>query len=276
MQKPILNFRFSIFHWNGRLAQLARAPHWHCGGRWFKSNTAYHKRYKTILTYIFPVVCIGCESEDSYLCHQCRKRLQPHPEICPVSHRFSPDFQVHIDYQREAAYQGIAIWFAYSDLLKKLILQLKYYHRYDVASFLADRLALVIQTNRTLQKLSHTKKTIISSIPSHRYRQYFTKGYNQSELLAQAVASNLNIPYQPLVTKKRHTRIQAFLSRKQRLKNLEGVFSLRKWITLMWNELIIFIDDVTTTGSTIQEAAKCLKKSFPKLTIWGSVIGRHT
>lgn len=112
----------------------------------------YYKDKMKLIDLLFPKLCIGCQSAGDYLCSQCKKTLQPHQELCPVSHRFSQDFAVHLDYRHEVAYQGIAIGFAYHDLLKKLILQLKYYHRYDVASFLVDRLSLVIQTNQTLQK----------------------------------------------------------------------------------------------------------------------------
>ncbi len=234
------------------------------------------KKIRNILDKLFPIHCIGCHSLWQYLCAKCKKTLQPHPEICPVSHRFSPDFQVHIDHRRDVAYSWIAIWFAYNDLLKKLILQLKYYHRYDVASFLVDRLALITQTNQTLQKLFHSKKIIITSIPSHRYRKYFIKWYNQSELLARWVAQKLGLPYQKLLTKNKHTRIQAFLSRAQRLKNLEWVFSLRPDIVLTWDEWILIVDDITTTGSTINSVAKALKKDYPNLTVRGVVIGRHS
>ena len=229
-----------------------------------------------LIDFLFPKVCISCQHPGDYLCLQCKKTLQPHPEICPVSHRFSPDGKVHIDYRREVAYQGIAIGFAYSDLLKKLILNLKYYHHYDVAEFFVDRLILIIQTNHTLQRLFHTKRVIITSIPSHRYRKYFIKWYNQSELLARGVAEKLWYQYIPLVKKRKHTRIQAFLSRRERMKNLEGVFCLHKDISLQWDECVLIIDDITTTWSTINMLAETLKRAYPELTIWGVVIGRHT
>lgn len=229
-----------------------------------------------IIDFLFPKVCIGCYSRGDYLCASCKKTLEPHQEICPVTHRFSPDFAVHIDSWRDVAYQWIAIGFAYNDLLKKLILQLKYYHRYDVASFLIDRLVLVIQINQILQRLFRAKRVIITSIPTHRYRKYFVKGYNQSELLASGVADKLWLQYLSLLRKNKHTRIQAFLSRQQRLKNLEGVFSVRPHIHLAWDECVVIVDDITTTGSTINEIAKELKRTYPLLTIWGVVIGRHS
>ena len=228
-----------------------------------------------IVDFVFPVRCIWCSFEWTYLCRSCKKKLSPHPEICPVTHRFSPDFQVHIDSTSSVSYAWIVIWFVYEDLLKKLILQLKYYHCYDVAWFLIDRLLLIIQTNQTLQQVMKKNNVIVSSIPSHRYRKYFIKWYNQSELLAKWIAVKLWVSYKPLLIKRKYTRIQAFLSRQQRMNNLQWVFSLCNHNILKWDELILFVDDVMTTWSTINEAAKELKKYYPRLTIRWAVLGRH-
>ena len=176
---------------------------------------------KKIVDYIFPKICIGCGTTGDELCADCKKTLESHAEICPVSHRHSADFAVHIDHRKETAYDGIVIGFSYQDILKKLILQLKYYHRYAVADFLVDRLFLVLSTNQTLQRLIKNKKLVVTSIPSHRYRRYFVKGYNQSELLARGLAKKLGAEYSPFLTKTKHTRIQAFLSREKRMSNLE-------------------------------------------------------
>lgn len=228
-----------------------------------------------ILDILFPRKCMWCDQLGEYLCAKCKKRLEPHPEICPVTHRFSPDFQVHLDHRAEVVYQGIAIGFWYNDLLKKLILQLKYYHRYDISDFLCERLSLVVQTNQTLQRLFRNRNVVVTSIPSHRYRKYFIKWYNQSELLARWVAELLGVPYMSLLKKKKGTRIQAFLSRQQRIKNLEWVFDLKEDVVLSGDECVIIIDDITTTWSTINAAAVSLKQRYPGVVIWWVVLGRH-
>lgn len=274
-QKPISNFWFSRFGSHGRLAQLVRALARHARGHRFESRIDHHRRYQKIITYIFPRYCIHCKALWEYLCVNCKRLLHTHREICPVSHRFSPDFLVHLDYRNEVSYEGIVIWFEYDALLKKLIFALKYHHRYALSSFLIDRLTLVIQSNHTLYSQFYTKKTIIAPIPSHWYRKHFTKGYNQSELLARWVAQKLSLSYQPLLVKTAHTRAQALLSRQQRMRNIAGVFAIRKDVTLCWNELVVLVDDVTTTGATIQSAAQELKKHHPKLVIREVVLGRH-
>lgn len=116
--------------------------------------------------------------------------------------------------------EGIHIAFVYSDYLKKLILKLKYDHRYDIAMFLAERLALSIQINHTLMDQIRRYPSYITHVPTHRRRKRFFRGYNQSELLAQALSTYLSIPHIDLYTKTRYTRSQTKLKRQQRLHNL--------------------------------------------------------
>lgn len=65
----------------------------------------YYKNEMKLIDFLFPKICIGCQHSGDYLCVQCKKTLQPHQELCPVSHRFSPDFVVHLDHRHEVAYQ---------------------------------------------------------------------------------------------------------------------------------------------------------------------------
>lgn len=152
--------------------------------------------------------------------------------------------------------------FSYQDLIKKLILQLKYYHKSDVANFLTDRLVLAISTNKTLPN-----KFKISYVPSHRFRHYCIKGYNQSKVLAQRLSEKTGLPRIYIAKKRRSTHTQAGLNRNQRLSNLENAFQIDAQ-KIRESDTILIIDDVTTTGSTINELAKTIKSQFPKVKIW--------
>ena len=141
--------------------------------------------------------------------------------MCPASHFRSTDFKTLPPYRKDFVCEGVHIGFIYTEHLKKLIIKLKYDHRYDIATFLAQRLALSLQSNQTLMK--HIKKypTYITHVPSHRRRKRFFRGYNQSEILAKALAKELNLSHKDLYSKIRHTPSQTKLKRAQRLKNLQ-------------------------------------------------------
>lgn len=116
----------------------------------------------------------------------------------------------------------------------------------------------------------------ISFVPSHWYRKYFQKGYNQSELIARALAEQLELPIWEGFRKKRATVSQLKLKRKERLKNLDSAFELRNISSLSSGTTVVLIDDVTTTGATLNELAKTLKSKRPDIKVWGLVLARHT
>ncbi|MDR0369714.1 MAG: hypothetical protein LBH96_04315 [Candidatus Peribacteria bacterium] len=151
------------------------------------------------LDVLFPRECIGCHTEGCYLCNDCKKQLYAHPEICPFCHKDSQDFRVCFGCRaREESLEGVLIGFSYQSLLKKLILKVKFGHKKDIVKFLAERLALLLQTNMQLSGLiasfspgQSNSDFIVSFVPSHWRRKYLEKGYNQSELLAKELANQL-------------------------------------------------------------------------------------
>lgn len=164
-----------------------------------------------LIELIFPRQCINCSATGAYLCKSCKKKLEPHPEICPLCHKFSKDYQVCRNCRSEKNFflEGIIIPFAYTDLLKTLIIRLKYFHKKDIGEFLVERLVIALQANQSFPQ----NNVVISFIPSHWYRHYFVKGYNQSELLAEKLSERLHVPMVAVARKKKHTKTQASLDR---------------------------------------------------------------
>jgi putative gluconate periplasmic binding protein with phosphoribosyltransferase domain, GNT I system len=142
---------------------------------------------------------------------------------------------------------GLLIGFAYKSFLKKLILKLKFYHKKDIALFLAERGALLIQLNPYLSSSLEKHQLFLSFVPSHRYRRYFQKGYNQSELLATSVSNLLQLPFLSCFKKSRATVSQVKLNRAERLKNLSSAFEFIDGDELPLGGTLLIVDDVTTT-----------------------------
>lgn len=230
--------------------------------------------YRDIVDFLFPKISLGDHAEWNYLSSQDKKTLKAHPEMCPVSHFFSQDFKTLLPYRKDFACEGVHIGFVYTDYLKKLILKLKYDHRYDIATFLAQRLALSLQSNQTLMHRIQHNQTYITHVPTHRRRKRFFRWYNQSELLAKALSKELDLPHIALYDKIRHTRSQTKLTRAQRLQNLQGAFAYKNR-QITDNACIIIVDDIITTGSTIHQLGVLTHKQYPKAHIWGAVLGRH-
>lgn len=230
-----------------------------------------------ILDFIFPKQCVGCRKIGEYLCKDCKKTLQPHMEICPGCHNYSRDYQTCLDCKSQWDFMldGILIPFSYSWFLKKIILKLKYYHKKSVVDFLIQRVFLAIQVNNTLSQKISKWKVVISWIPSHRYRRYFVKWYNQSYLLAKELWNYLWIQYVEILKKNKSTKSQASLDREGRLKNLKNVFSIEDKLHILSHvDTFILVDDVTTTGSTMNEVAKLIKFYYPRISVRWVVLAR--
>ena len=236
----------------------------------------FYVLYMKILDFIFPKKCVGCGKTGEYLCQDCKRTLQPHMEVCPCCHRYSKDYQTCVDCKSlwNFVLDWILIPFSYSWFLKKIVLKLKYYHKRDVVSFLIDRVCFAIYANHTLNSKIGKWNVIVSWIPSHRYRRYFVKWYNQSFLLAKDLAKKLNVPYADFLKKNKKTKSQASLDRNWRLNNLKNAFSFKDVNSLMGVNTLILVDDVTTTWSTMNEVAKLVKSQYPDICIRWVVLCR--
>jgi len=188
------------------------------------------KRTNQLIETIFPRTCVLCGTTGTYLCIECKKCLQPHPEICPYCHRPSEDYRTCFTCKltNKPNLEGLIVPFAYSNELKQLIFQLKYKHQRDVAQFLADRMVIALQAHQRLnvtidqyRSKGRPEQLIITYIPTHRYRKTFIKGYNQAEILASKIHERLRIPILEILQKPYKTPNQAKLKRQERLINLQ-------------------------------------------------------
>src|SRR3989344_7225576 len=98
---------------------------------------------------------------------------------------------------------------------------------------------------------------VLVPVPLHRKRHNW-RGFNQAELLSGALSVSLNIPLnKTLVSRRKATKPQVKLSALERKRNVENAFALSGNPA---NKKIILVDDVITSGSTLNELAKLLKK----------------
>jgi len=159
--------------------------------------------------------------------------------------------------------------FRYKDSAKDLIHKLKFDKRRYVAYSLADMLAEHLKTEAFIEKID-----IIVPVPLH-WRREMVRTFNQSEIIASSVSKKLKIKYETnVIGRKRATKEQSRLEINERKKNLEGAFALSLVNRFkVAGKTILLIDDVMTTGTTLTECAKVLKKGNAK-AIYGAVICR--
>lgn len=100
---------------------------------------------------------------------------------------------------------------------------------------------------------------IITCVPMHKNAE-IDRGYNQARLLARECAFRMNLKYGDLLEKYKENKPQHSLGVSERVKNVKGVYRMRKKADVK-DKSILIIDDIITTGNTLGECARMLKKA---------------
>ena len=226
-------------------------------------NTPVHLRSLTrhVLDFCFPGACAVCNAPcegDVPLCEKCRidlaalefaascdkcaKPLKEHASPCP--------------YCKGAGVPHFEKVGVLDDPLKHLIHQMKYHRAWNLAEFLADRL-LDQESVKTLM----IETDALVAVPLF-FTRHISRGYNQADLIARRLAKRCDKPLIKALTRVRATETQTNLSPTQRVENMRGAFALIETKRLK-EKHIVLIDDVTTTGATLQSAARALEQAHP-------------
>ena len=231
-----------------------------------------------VLDTLFPLHCLGCNKKGQWLCQPCRSDLPRRThQSCPIClARTTPYGQVCFACKEksETALDGIFVASFYQvPLLKYIIHSYKYRFLFSLASTIGDILI------EELRKSDIPIPDLILPVPLHQRRLRF-RGFNQSELLAnhlaQALTPGITLSQQKnTLLRTRYTRPQMKTSSKEeRIKNLKGAFALGERDTSNLSDKDIWlVDDVATTGTTLEECTTILKQAGAK-SVFGIVIAR--
>ena len=222
-----------------------------------------------VLDLIFPKSCLGCGKTGVYICPDCVAKVRLAKPICPYCERASIDGLTHAKCTRENGLDGLASIWEYEGVIRRAILALKYKYSLEVGRELSEVFIEYLQNSKFLIPPSG----VLVPIPIHWYRENF-RGFNKSDLIGQGLAKEMGWKFAPdLLIKNKHTVAQAELKGNDRRKNLKGTFAVNPAHIPYTIPNILLFDDVFTTGSTLMEAAKTLKKGGVK-KVWGLTICR--
>ena len=202
----------------------------------FKSRIKYI--FEAFLDLIYNKKCIVCNSskEDNYLCKTCAKDVH---YLSTFAHRI---------------YNNIPIYSAtlYDGSIKTLIHKLKFSHRRNAAIPLAYILF------EYFNKIKKDKNYLMVYPPSF-FIKSAQRGYNHMYLIAKEFSSLTNIPVEKgLIKKIKYTKPQ--YKTKNRIKNISGSFKIDLKNKSINDKTLLLIDDITTSGATLNEIINCLQK----------------
>lgn len=216
---------------------------------------------------VFPVYCLVCGSEGQFLCASCIVKLpRLEKQKCLVCEKPAPYGKTHLECVSRNKIDGIISALPYRDpKITNLIETYKYKFIDDLSPSLAELLVSEIQR----QSLGdYFREFTIIPVPLHKRRLNW-RGFNQAELISDALGRSLNIPVdKTLVTRNRFTKPQVKMDRSKRLENVTGAFGVSANSA---PSRYLIVDDVVTTGATLNEIAKLLKqKGSPE--VWATTV----
>jgi|LSQX01.2.fsa_nt_gb ComF family protein len=205
-----------------------------------------------MLSLFFPKRCRFCNNVIDFRLYECKKCAESIDkitgEICLLCGFVKKECFClgHKHY-----YKAIAAPFYYEGAAGKAIRRLKHTKDEKAVELFAEEMARIFDEN-----FSNLAYDFITSVPLSK-KSYNSRGYNQAELLAKEFAKEVKLPYKETLIKSYETEAQHTLSKTERTGNLIGIFE--PFIgDISKGKRIVLVDDVKTTGTTLNECAKTL------------------
>jgi ComF family protein len=217
-----------------------------------------------MLELFFPARCSVCNQIGTFLCDNCTAEIIFIKEqTCPKCNKINFTGEYCRKCRHGKSLRGVsAATYFRDENIKTIIHELKYKGYFAIAPTLAEKMVACAPK---------IKIDFVAFVPASRKRLK-KRGYNQAKELAKNLSKMLEAPLLEELIKVKETKSQVGLRKKEREKNLLGAFEYRG--PELSGKKILLIDDVKTTGTTLEACAKELKKSGAK-TVWGLVFAKE-
>ncbi len=230
-----------------------------------------------LLNTFFPAFCVGCGKEGKYICEKCYVFAGESALICPVCGESSFSGERHFQCL-SARYDldGLANVWEYEGIVKKVLGTIKY-------RGITHALGELVQSSFQLMLADKARfgafleflfvgSPMITYVPMFLQKEK-KRGFNQAKLVAQVVGKITGNKVLQLLAKTKETPSQTNLTKQQRVENIKDSFGVCAKPGLAQIKNVVLVDDIWTTGATMKECCKALKKAGIK-NVWGFAIAR--
>jgi len=216
--------------------------------------TALKNYIDDFLHLFFPHVCVGCDNDivntEDELCAACLNSL---PETGFLSAKNNPVEKIFYG-RLKIENAGSAFYFNKDSVIQNLIIQLKYRNNKNAGVFLGKLLGQRIVNGNRFNNVD-----VIVALPLNDKKLY-KRGYNQSLAIVEGITSVWDKPvFENAVERNLFTETQTQKDRVARWKTMEGVFEVND-IALLENKHVLLVDDVVTTGATLEACGSAIVK----------------
>ena len=213
-----------------------------------------------IIDLIFPKICLGCNCklsrEQTFLCSECETSLEfLTGNICEICGSIKEANRCKTCETNTFSFDKACSVFHFNKVVQNLIHELKYSEMTKIAKYLGEFAVEYLSKFEPFKNVD-----IIIPVPLHKVKKR-TRGFNQAEFFTKEIAEKMNWKHIPdLVLRKKFTKTQTKLKRNQRQINVSNAFLLNPKFDVVHKNILI-VDDVFTTGSTVNAISKLLKNN---------------
>ena len=210
--------------------------------------------FKNLVNLFFPSVCSGCHSllisNEIIICTLCRHNLPL------TNHHLNPENEAFKKFYGRipVEYTSAMLYFHKKGIVQELIHNLKYKGQEEIGTVLGEWYSEDLKKSTIIQSVNE-----IIPVPLHK-KKLGERGYNQVTLFGQSLSDGLNINYNPhLLIRNRYSKTQSkktFLNRSDGIETIFDVIFTEK----DHNKHFLLVDDVITTGSTLEACSRALLK----------------
>ena len=212
------------------------------------------KFIENALNFLFPQSCIICgKISKNYIRINCQKRIKKFERFQIISK------QELIRYVKDEIYfDNLLYCYKYIGLIRNVLLKYKFEGKSYIRNFFAKMLLNCKKTHDIFLFYD-----IIISVPMDKQKK-LERGYNQTELISDLITKNgIIVNGKDIIIKTRKTKTQSLLKYQERKENVKEAFCFNKTKCIK-NKRIVLLDDIYTTGSTVNEISKILKENGAK------------
>ena len=207
-----------------------------------------------ILNQIYPQTCGICGKIDTKsICSKCNLELKKQAEIRILQKEYIEEKS-----EKEKYFQELMYIFKYEGQIRQLILDYKFNEKSYIYKTFVN---FLLKNKKIFENIKKYDKIISVPISKKRYKE---RGYNQSLLIANEISKQTNLELvNNCLIKTKNIIEQSKLNKEDRQQNIQGVYSIQNE-EIITNKKVLLIDDIYTTGSTVNECSKILQQANPK------------
>lgn len=225
------------------------------------------KQLEKIWDIIFPKKCINCKKEGQFLCEDCLSLIPINPFqycLCEKLEKRSKCENCKDRYLDKIL--------SATSFNNKIVKEAIHKFKYGFIEELSVPLALLLLNHLQMIDCQIDKSFIIIPTPMH-IKKKRRRGFNQSEEIAKIISEATGIPLSTTLIKTKETKSQMELNKTERTENIKNCFAVvnKKEIE---NKIVLLLDDVYTTGMTMNECARVLKENGAR-ELWGLSVARE-